>query len=258
MWGMDEPAPHSVYADEEVVAFYARFEEQRAAELAWASEYRELLQESTVLDIGVGAGRTTPLLMPLSRTYIGADYSAPLVEAARVRFPDADLRVGDARSMPWLETGSIDVVVFSFNGIDTMSREDRDLVVAEVSRVLRPGGWFLFSSHNQDAGTYRRLARLERPRLSRVWARRTLRRLRALARHVRMRRREVFGDGWSIINDEAHDYRLMHFYATKEYQERALDDAGFELVKVYRQDGHPWSGPDTESLDLHYWCRKRG
>ncbi|WP_210438907.1 class I SAM-dependent methyltransferase [Nocardioides xinjiangensis] len=256
---MSEPVPpHAVYTDEEVVAFYSRFEEQRPAELAWVQENRELLGESRVLDLGVGAGRTTPLLMPLSRTYVGVDYSPPLVHAARERFPDADLRVGDARSMPWIEPASIDVVVFSFNGIDTMGSDDRALVLAEVFRVLRPGGWFLFSSHNQDAHGYRRLARFERPRLSRVWLKRTARRLSALARHARMRRDEVFGDGWSIINDEAHDYRLMHFYATKEYQEQALAGAGFELAQVYRQDGRHWTGPDTESLDLHYWCWKRG
>lgn len=255
---MDERVPqHAVYTDGEVVDFYSRFEEQRPAELAWAEENRQLLRDSHVLDIGVGAGRTTPLLEPTSKSYIGADYSAPLVEAARKRFPNVTFKVGDARSMPWVPAGSIDVVVFSFNGIDTMSRRDRDLVVAESARILRPGGWFLFSSHNQDARPHRRLARLERPRISRVWLKRSVRHVQARLRHQRMRRKEVFGDGWSIINDEAHEYRLMHFYVTKEFQERTLADAGFETVKVYKQDGLIWSGTDTESLDLHYWCQKQ-
>jgi len=254
---MDEmAAPHSVYTDEEVVAFYARFEEQRAAEIAWANDNADLLKEARLLDLGVGAGRTTALLAPICKAYVWVDYSAPLIEAARKRFPNTDLRVGDARSLPWVPKDSIDVVVFSFNGIDTMGREDRDLVVEEVARILRPGGWFLFSSHNQDAQSYRRLARLEKPRLSRVWVRRTARRIRALLRHMRMRSREEFGNGWSIINDEAHDYRLMHFYTTKTHQEQALVDAGFSILQVYQQDGRLWSAPDTESLDLHYWCQK--
>lgn len=71
------------------------------------------------------------------------------------------------------------MVVFSFNGIDTMTREDRSPVLAEVSRVPRPGGSFL---------------------------------LRALAPHARLRRREVFGDRWLIVNDEAHDY---HYWCRK-------------------------------------------
>jgi SAM-dependent methyltransferase len=255
---MDQLAPsHSVYTDGEVVNFYAQFEEQRPAELAWLADNEQILRKSRVLDLGVGAGRTTPLLEPLAKTYVGADYSPPLVEAARKRFPGVAFKVGDARSMPWLEDGSIDLVVFSFNGIDTMDREGRDLVIAEVARVLRSGGWFLFSSHNEHALPQRSLTRLERPRLSRVWLRRTVRQLRALLRHRRMRREEVFGDGWSIRNDEAHDYRLMNFYATKDFQERSMADAGFETAKVYSQGGSAWSGKDTTSLDLHYWCQKR-
>lgn len=255
---MDELVPsHSVYTDGEVVNFYAQFDEQRSAELAWLADNEQILRESRVLDIGVGAGRTTPLLEPLAKTYVGADYSPPLVEAARERFPGVSFEVGDARSMPWLADGSMDLVVFSFNGIDTMDRGGRELVIAEVARILRPGGWFLFSSHNHDARPQRSLTRLERPRLSRVWLKRTVRQLQALFRHQRMRRQEVFGDGWSIRNDEAHDYRLMHFYAAKDFQERSLSDAGFETVTVYSQDGSTWSGRDTESLDLHYWCQKR-
>ena len=67
----------------------------------------------------------------------------------------------------------------------------------------------------------------------------------------------MFGDGWSIINDEAHEYRLMHFYVTKEFQERTLADAGFETVKVYRQDGRHLVWHRYRSLDLHYWCQKQ-
>lgn len=200
----------AVYTDDEVVAFYSRFEEQRPAELAWISENHELLGESAVLDFGVAAGRTTQFLTRTCKTYIGMDC------------------------------------------------KDRGLVLAQASRVLRCGGSFLLSSHNQDARRYRRLATLERPRLTRVWARRTARRLRALARHARLRRQEVLGDGSSIVNDVAHDYRLMPFDATQEHQQQALSDAGCDLVQVYGQDGLAWSGLDRQSLDLYYSCRKRG
>lgn len=255
---MDESEPpNAVYTDSEVVDFYAQFEEDRSAELSWVEENRDLISNARLVDIGVGAGRTTPLLQPICADYTGVDYSPPLIEAARRRFPDADLRVGDARSLPWLDDASVDIVVFSFNGIDTMDQHDRAKVIDEVIRVLVPGGWFLFCTHNQDAASYRRLPRFDRPRLSRVWLRRSARQARALLRHVRMRRQEVLGDGWSIINDEAHDFRLMHYYVTKERQEALLESAGLDLIQIYRADGRHWSGKDTESLDLHYWCRKR-
>src|SRR5690348_13258721 len=53
----------------------------------------------SILDIGIGAGRTTE---PLSRTfakYVGVDYSRPLVESSKQLYPGVDLREMDARRL---------------------------------------------------------------------------------------------------------------------------------------------------------------
>lgn len=77
-----------------------------------------------------------------------------------------------------------------------------------------------------------------------------------MVRHLRMRRHERSGPGWAIINDQAHDYRLLHFYATRTYQEEQLASAGFEVSACYTSDGSHSVGTDTSSPELHYWCVK--
>ncbi|HEY8544967.1 MAG TPA: class I SAM-dependent methyltransferase [Acidimicrobiales bacterium] len=102
-----------------------------------------------VLDLGVGAGRTTPHLQGLGGRYVGIDLEPAMVDAARARFPDADLRVGDAADLSAFDDGSFDAVVFSFNGLDYVTERRRCL--AECHRVLRPGGLLLASRHNPRA-----------------------------------------------------------------------------------------------------------
>ena len=49
--------------------------------------------DGDVLDLGIGAGRTTSILAPIARSYVGSDYSPGMVAAARAAHPDVDLRV---------------------------------------------------------------------------------------------------------------------------------------------------------------------
>ena len=107
----------------------------------------------SVLDIGIASGRTTGPLAGLFRKYVGIDYAAPLVASAAERFPGRDLRVMDARELPFEE--EFDCVVFSYNGIDLMPWEDRMRAFEGMARALKPGGFLIYSTHN---GAYRRRA----------------------------------------------------------------------------------------------------
>ena len=76
-----------------------------------------------VLDVGVGGGRTVPLLRRSAASYVGIDFVPELVTAASKRFPDADIRIGDARHLDFPDA-SFDLAVFSINGIDAISHSD--------------------------------------------------------------------------------------------------------------------------------------
>lgn len=112
---------------------------------------RRIPSGTRILDLGVGAGRTTPWLVARGTRYVGIDYAPAMVEAARRLHPDADLQVGDAADLGAFPDQSFDVVVFSYNGIDYLDDEARSRALAEIRRVLVPSGMYVFSTHNPRA-----------------------------------------------------------------------------------------------------------
>ena len=52
-----------------------------------------------LLDIGIGTGRTIPLMLAMSNDYTGVDYTPKLLQMASSRYPGRDLRHMDARDM---------------------------------------------------------------------------------------------------------------------------------------------------------------
>lgn len=109
---------------------------------------RSSLGTMDMLDLGVGAGRTTKLFGPLVTSYVGVDYAEGMVASCRKRFPNFRFEHEDARALTSFQDQSFDFVLFSYNGIDYVSYKDRAKVLAEIRRVLRPGGVFCFSTHN--------------------------------------------------------------------------------------------------------------
>lgn len=104
---------------------------------------------SRILDLGVGSGRTYPALSVNADRYVGIDYSHRMIEAARRNHPQGSFEFGDASDLSRFDDASFDVVVFSYNGLDYLTPDSsRWTALAEIHRVLRPGGTFIFSTHN--------------------------------------------------------------------------------------------------------------
>nr|HEX4314956.1 class I SAM-dependent methyltransferase [Kofleriaceae bacterium] len=196
-----------------------------------------------ILDLGVGGGRTTFDLRELSPDYVAIDYSPEMVAACRARYPDVDVRVGDARDLSQLPSDHFALVLFSCNGLGMLGHADRLRVLAEVRRVLAPAGVFAFSTHNLDArANHRRLALPElelvsNPLRSAVrtlrFARRTV--VRAVNR-ARYRRHEEHHGGWAILNSECLDYGTLLYHVTLAEARRQLAAAGFAGDRVIAYD----------------------
>jgi SAM-dependent methyltransferase len=88
------------------------------------------------VDVGCGEGRVARELAGRGHALVGIDGSESLVAAARAGDPPIDARVADAAAMP-LEDGVADLAV-SFMTLQSV--DDLDAVVAEIARVLGPGG----------------------------------------------------------------------------------------------------------------------
>lgn len=99
-----------------------------------------------VLEIAVGTGRNLEHYQP-DVALTGIELSPEMLEIARTRAAEvgrrADLRVGDAQALEFPDD-SFDSVVCTL-GLCTIP-DDR-AAVAEVKRVLRPGGRFLLLEH---------------------------------------------------------------------------------------------------------------
>jgi SAM-dependent methyltransferase len=201
---------------------------------------------NSVLDIGIGGGRTIPPLTSMFRKYVGIDYSGPLISAAKSHFPSAELHVMDARDITIAER--FDCALFSYNGIDAVDLEDRYRIIASVRDHLRPGGLFIFSTHNLkyervQVWLHRLLVREmfgfrshSRHRwLSRSSARRVLRSLRRALRCLPGRlarfRQQRTGPGYAIVNDPGNGFfDLMHVYVDVEKEKEKLRDLGLTTV----------------------------
>ena len=195
---------------------------------------RESMRGGPVLDIGVGTGRTVPLFELLTDDYTALDYLPSMVEAARARFPGRRIEVGDARDLSRFPDSTFELVSFSFNGIDSVDHEGRARILAEVRRVLRPGGTFLFSTLLVEGPAYgMRPWRLDVGRSHQKWggavdaAKQLVTLPVTTANWARLRGSTVVGDGWAVAPLCAHRYKVLAHYTSLRLQLAELDAHGF-------------------------------
>jgi SAM-dependent methyltransferase len=88
-----------------------------------------------VLDIGCGAGAFLRLVTERGARAFGLDASDALLDLARIRVPDADLRVGDMEALPY-DDDTFDLVT-GFNAF--FFANDVVAALREAGRVAKPG-----------------------------------------------------------------------------------------------------------------------
>jgi len=146
MSASDQAAHLKVYSAQETVTKYAALDTLSACEQALFDTY--LRPGMAILDLGVGAGRTTPYLSAIASRYVGVDYSEEMIRACRNKFPHLQFNVADAADLSQFADASFDAVVFSYNGIDCLALDKRESCLRECHRVLKAGGVCIFSTHN--------------------------------------------------------------------------------------------------------------
>lgn len=209
------------------------------AETAILQSMGDRLGRTAMLDIGIGAGRTTGHLASRCKSYVGIDYSKAMVERAKARFPDADLRFGDARDLGAFASSSLDLVLFSYNGMDYVGHDDRLRIQGEIRRVLKDGGLFAFSTHRLGVAIARP-ASLDNFAFSLNPARTALSAigyLQGIRNSRTMRKREEHHGDYALLNDPAHEYRLLTYYISPQAQVRQLERAGFAVRCAFGMDG---------------------
>lgn len=225
--------------------------------------YRDRWLQTDMLDLGVGAGRTALTFSALARNYVGLDYAPRMIELCKARIAESSsvqFVVGDATDLSPFAGRRFDLVLFSFNGIDYVGPEQRIGVLAEVRKLLKPDGYFFFSSHNLNKYPFK----LNLPRKAGVsairWAGRCAKRLLWYVRQKRANRHigpaEARTRGWAVLTDGEHHFDCQSVYVWPPYQAQQLIDAGFELLSVFDAAGKAidWRVPSNDNW-LSYLCR---
>jgi SAM-dependent methyltransferase len=88
------------------------------------------------LDVGCGSGELCALAAARGAVVSGIDAAEGMIELARSRVPDADLRVGAIEALPWPD-GGFDVVA-AFNAFQFAAT--LEAAFGEAARVTRTGG----------------------------------------------------------------------------------------------------------------------
>ncbi|MEO0796062.1 MAG: class I SAM-dependent methyltransferase [Verrucomicrobiota bacterium] len=125
----------------------------------WISEERIFQRvfsaEQSILELGCGAGRIAFGLWELGyKKVLATDYCKEMVAEARrlnkILEYGVPVQQADAIRLEF-EDGSFDGAIFGFNGLMQIpGRENRLQAMKEVSRVLKPESWFVFTGHDRN------------------------------------------------------------------------------------------------------------
>jgi ubiquinone/menaquinone biosynthesis C-methylase UbiE len=242
-------ANNAVYQSMRTVESYAHSEDLQPAEQSILGELKDRLIPMKMLDIGVGAGRTTVHFAPLVKEYTGIDYSQNMVKACQKRFGQMSFQTADARSMGCFKDSTFDFILFSFNGIDCMSHEDREKVLQEIKRVGRSGGLFCFSTHN--LGYIKNFFKV--PLNRKIFH--------ALRRYFQTKEILKARAAHAVIRDGGENYQLQTYYIKPSEQLEVLHQNGFNDIRVFLEK----TGKEVTDLSqidhftnerwLYYLCR---
>jgi ubiquinone/menaquinone biosynthesis C-methylase UbiE len=245
----------AVYATEEVVDWYDDLDFILKPEAVILEKISPVIRDKRLLDIGIGAGRTTRFLLEISRDYTGIDYTPSFAELAQKKYPAAKILCCDARDLSVFADQTFDFVLFSFNAIDYMVHEDRMKALADIYRVLKPTGLFMFSTHNRDYKYFDKFPWQE-GRFDLNHLKSCLYTFFHLPKHYRMKKHEVRTDQYAIINDNGHGFSLLAYYISLAEQEKQLKEIGFVDIEAYDMEGNPTAG-DT-NFPWTYYLAPRG
>lgn len=194
------------YRTDKAIADYSVYQLHAEEQHLFSRHYKA---GETILDLACGMGRTTLLLHEMGLNVRGVDRSEVFIERAKRRFPYLDFRTGSYDQIEEPDA-SFSHVLISFNGIDyAFPASQRSRALQECARVLKPGGTFIYSSHN-------------------------IRSLHLFSPYYRNRLK------WKLRNSvkafKEYSYILeegMHtFYATQDFVARQTESFGLDLVEV--------------------------
>lgn len=250
------------YQSGDVVRYYEKYQSLQKAEARLMQLIGDKLSGMDMLDIGIGAGRTTLHFAHRVKSYTGVDYASGMIDACLRKFgdklPAATFQQADVRDLSRFTDNSFDLVLFSFNGLDYILPEERETALREIYRVSRPGAWFFFSTHNLISLLNFRAFEF---RLNLPAAIRRYFEVKKIKRINRVQFGQARHKDVVTINDGAHNFRLETCYYRPSYQVKLLETCGFSDILLFDTQGEnadPAKEHETSNDKwIYYLARKR-
>ncbi len=251
-----------VFESEDVVNVFCPQSRLQKPEETVLNRLRFKLPDMKMLDVGVGAGRTTTHFAGLTKEYIGIDYSNNMVKACRKKFAKYPKQLSfltmDARNLVNFNDGFFDFVLFSWCGLDYVNHEDRLRILMEIRRVTRTGGYFCFQTHNLNYQLGNCSIRFSKDPGQFLWSLIWVLQMRLLnKRQVWETIRSPSKDKKHILfNDGTHEFRLKTYFISPVEQFEQLNATGFAEIKIYGLNGLEIKDlTNTTETWLTYLCR---
>src|SRR5688572_8070920 len=100
----------NTYNAQAVIKWYDALQGLLPVEQKVFDTYNRLIADTAVLDIGIGGGRSTAYLLPVAGSYTGIDYAQGFVTVVKNKYPQADIRLADARDLSAFKNNSFGFV----------------------------------------------------------------------------------------------------------------------------------------------------
>ena len=243
---MDADRVRDYFNSEAAICQYTEASQQHGL---WASEekiFTRIFQPSdSILELGCGAGRIALGLYELGyKNVLATDYAKNMLNAGKHLARKLEYRIAfrlaDAQSLEF-EENIFDGIIFGFNGWTQIPGSKNWLrALHTVYRVLRPGAYFVFTTHDRDRSPHQNFWRQEAHR----WA-----------AGVQNADLMEFGDR---LEPQSSGVHFMHV-PTYQSVAQALQEAGFQLeASIMRSEiGQESSAVQAYSDDCRLWLAQK-
>ncbi len=244
-----------MFDDPAIADYYARLPIMASEVMLFLTRLEDF-RDKSVLDLGVGSGRTTQYLLPFASRYVGVDYSQTMLSRCSQRFPNATLLLDDVRELSALQDERFDFVLASFNLVDGFSAADRSKIFLAARRHTQPTGIFAFSSHNRSFDGHPSHPIPEWSRNPVTLVANLLRHRREMANYRRTKPQEEYSEEYAILCDPAGGWQTLSYHIDRTHQEAQVRRHGFNVTSVIDSQGKllPPDDLSEQSPQLYYVC----